>query len=152
VFARLAGEDAAGAATALNAARAAGLPAGDLAAYEAWRLVLAGEAAPPLPATAAAPLLTAMGALLHLEAYEVFGRLLPAWEQVGLPWRERCEALAELYQRRGYLESAAEQWIDVVQQAGPDVRSLRALSSIAAARGFDEDTAVFAAEADALAA
>jgi tetratricopeptide (TPR) repeat protein len=151
-FALLAAQDADGAAAALAAARAAGLPAGDLAAYEAWHALLAGAPAPALPAAAAPPLLTALGALLHLEAYEVFGRLLPAWEQVALPWRERSEALAALYQRRGYLESAAEQWIAIVQQAGPDQRSLRALSGIAAARGFDEDAAVFAAEADALAA
>jgi tetratricopeptide (TPR) repeat protein len=151
-FARLAAEDADGAAQALVAARAAGLPAGDLAAYEAWQALLAGRPARPLPATAAPALLTALGALLHLEAYEPFGRLLALWEQVGVPLRERSQALAELYQRRGYLESAAEQWIAVVEQAGPDARSLRALSAIAAARGFDEDAAVFAAEAEALAA
>jgi tetratricopeptide (TPR) repeat protein len=151
-FARLAAEDADAAAEALAAARAAGLPAGDVAAYEAWHALLAGESATALPATAAAPLLTALGALLHLEAYDAFGRLLPAWEQVALPWRDRSEALAALYQRRGYLESAAEQWIAIVEKSGPDARSLRALSAIAAARGFDEDATVFAAEADALAA
>jgi tetratricopeptide (TPR) repeat protein len=128
------------------------LPPGELATYRAWAAVCSGEPAPALPGAAAAPLLTALGALLHLEAYETFGTLLPAWEQVGLPWRERNEALAELYQRRGYLESAAEQWIAIVQQVGPDARSLRALSTIAAARGMDEDAAVFAAEADAMAA
>jgi tetratricopeptide (TPR) repeat protein len=146
-FACLAAGDVEGA--ALDAAP---LPPGELAAYRAWSALLGGEPAPALPAVAAAPLLTALGALLHLEAYETFGALLPAWEQVGLPWRERSEALAELYQRRGYLDSAAEQWIAIVQQAGPDARSLRALSAIAAARGFAEDAAVFAAEAEALAA
>jgi tetratricopeptide (TPR) repeat protein len=146
-FARL----AAGHADALELDPAVLTP-GDLAAYRAWQALLAGEPAPALSAAAAAPLLTALGALLHIEAYEAFGLLLPAWEQVGLPWRERTEALAALYQRRGYLESAAEQWIAIVQRAGPDARSLRALSEIAAARGFGEDAAVFAAEADALAA
>jgi hypothetical protein len=38
-----------------------------------------------------------------------------------------------------------------VQQAGPGARSLGALSVIAAARGYDEDAAVFAAEAQAFA-
>jgi tetratricopeptide (TPR) repeat protein len=151
-FAHLASGDAASASVALVAARAAGLPAGDLAAYDAWLALLEGEPAPALPGAAAAPLLTALGALLHLEAYEAFGRLVAAWDQVALPWRQRTEALADLYQRRGYLDSAAEQWIAVVEQAGPDARSLTALSAIAAARGLDEDAQVFAAEAQALAA
>jgi hypothetical protein len=146
-FASLAAGDAEGA--ALDAAP---LAPGELAAYRAWRALLGGEPAPALPAMAAAPLLTALGALLHVEAYESFGLLLPAWEQVGLPWRERSEALAELYQRRGYLESAAEQWIAIVQQAGPDARSLGALSAIAAARGLEEDAEVFAEEARRLSA
>jgi tetratricopeptide (TPR) repeat protein len=128
-----------------------GLTAGELAAYGAWRSVLRGDPAAALPASAAAPLLTALAALLHLESYDAFGALLPVWEQVALPWRERSEALADLYQRRGYLESAAERWIAIVRQGGPDARSLRALSSIAAARGFDEDAAVFATEAQAFA-
>jgi len=145
VFAQLAAGDAC-------AFDGAGLSDGELAAYEAWRAALAGEPIPALPAAAAPALLTALGALLHLEDYESFGTLLPAWEQLALPWRRRTEALAELYQRRGYLESAAEQWIAIVHQAGPDERSLRALSAIAAARGFAQDAAVFASEADALAA
>jgi tetratricopeptide (TPR) repeat protein len=145
VFAQLAAGDD-------GAFDAAGLSGGELAAYGAWRAVLHGKPAPALPATAAEPLLTAFAALLHLEAYDAFGTLLPLWDQVGLPWRERSEALAELYQRRGYLESAAEQWIAIVERAGPDARSLQALSAIAAARGFEEDAAVFAAEAQALAA
>jgi tetratricopeptide (TPR) repeat protein len=131
---------------------AAPLPPADRAAYGAWRALLAGEPAPALPATAAVPLLTALGALLHLEAYDAFGVLLPAWQQVELPWRQRGELLADLYHRRGYLESATEQWIAIVEQVGPDERSLRALAEIAAARGFDEDAAVFAAEAGRLSA
>jgi hypothetical protein len=144
-FASLAGGDAA----ALDAAP---LPPADRAAYEAWRALLAGEPAPALPAAAAVPLLTALGALLHLEAYDAFGVLLPAWDQVELPWRQRGELLADLYHRRGYLESATERWIAIVEQSGPDERSLRALAEIAAARGFEQDAAVFAAEAGRLSA
>jgi len=128
------------------------LAAGDRAAYGAWQALLAGESAPGLPAAAAAPLLTALGALLHLEDYEAFGTLLPAWDQVALPSRQRGELLAELYQRRGYLDSAAEQWIAIVERSGPDARALQALAEIAAARGFHEDAEVFAQEAGRLSA
>ncbi|HET8536482.1 MAG TPA: glycosyltransferase [Solirubrobacteraceae bacterium] len=146
-FACLAGGDADGAQLA-----SAPLATGDRAVYDAWRSLLAGAPAPALPATAAAPLLTALGALLHLEHYEAFGTLLPAWDQVALPARRRRELLAELYQRRGYLESAAEQWIAIVEHSGPDALALQALAEIAAARGFHEDAAVFAQEAGRLSA
>ena len=146
-FACLAGGDPDGARLALSP-----LAAGDRAAYDAWRALLTGDPAPALPAAAAAPLLTALGALLHLENYEAFGTLLPAWDQVALPARQRDELLAELYQRRGYLESAAEQWIAIVEHSGPDTHALQALAEIAAARGFHEDAAVFAQEAGRLSA
>jgi hypothetical protein len=146
-FACLAAGDPEGAQLAI-----APLGAAERAVYGAWSALLTGGPAPALPAAAAAPLLTALGALLHLEDYDAFGTLLPAWDKVGLPSRRRGELLADLYQRRGYLESAAEQWIALVEQSGPDERSLRALADIASARGFDDDAAVFAAEAGRLSA
>ena len=52
------------------------------------------------------------------------------------PWRERREALAELYLRHGYADSAAEEWIAVVR-AGRRRRAMRCAGSaaVAAARG-----------------
>ena len=94
------------------------LPPADRAAYDAWR-ALPGSRRPRRPPQRRPRCSTALGALLHLEAYDAFGALLPAWEQVELPWRQRGEPLADLYHRRGYLESATEQWIAIVEQAGP---------------------------------
>jgi hypothetical protein len=73
-------------------------------------------------------------------------------ESVALPWRERREALAALYLRRGYVDSAGEEWLAVCRQEGPDVRALRGLSAVAAAKGLAEDAQIFAEEAAALAA
>ena len=65
-----------------------------------------------------------------------------------MPWRERRQALAELYLRHGYADSAAEEWIAVCEQGGVDAQALRGLAAVAVARGLDEDAQVFAAEAD----
>ena len=62
------------------------------------------------------------------------------------------EALAELYLRHGYADSAAEEWIAACEQGGVDAPALRGLAAVAVARGLDEDAQVFAAEAEALAA
>ena len=69
-----------------------------------------------------------------------------------LPWRERRQALAELYLRHGYADSAAEEWIAVCEQGGIDAPALRGLAAWPSPRGLDEDAQVFAAEAEALAA
>ncbi len=56
------------------------------------------------------------------------------------------ESLAWIYFRRGFLDSAAEEWI-AVASTQPDVPSLMGLSQVALARGMHQDAAVFAAEA-----
>jgi hypothetical protein len=96
--------------------------------------------------------LTMLDGLARLEAFDAFADLVAVFDAVALPWRERREALAELYLRRGYVDSAAEEWIAVCQSSGPDARALRGLSLVATAKGLADDAQVFAAEADALAA
>jgi hypothetical protein len=105
-----------------------------------------------VPAPAAPAVLAMVEALLRLEAFDPFAALLPVAEALALPPRERREALAAIYLRRGFLESAADEWIASVQEHGADVRALRGLSAVAAARGMEEDALVLAQEAEALAA
>ena len=112
-----------------------------------------GASAPAaLPAAAAAPVLIMLDALARLQAFDAFESLVAVLEAVAMPWRERREALAELYLRHGYADSAAEEWIAACEQGGVDAQALRGLAAVAVARGLDEDAQVFAAEADALAA
>jgi glycosyltransferase involved in cell wall biosynthesis len=133
--------------------RAVALPAAERGAFTAWQAVRAGETdLAPLPADAAAPVLTMLDGLARLEAFDAFAELVAVLDAVALPWRERRQALAELYLRRGFVDSAGEEWIAVCQQEGPDARALRGLSAVAAAKGLTEDAEVFAAEAEALAA
>jgi hypothetical protein len=55
-----------------------------------------------------------------------------------------------MYLRRGFLDSAGDEWIASVQEGGPDARSLFGLAQVAAARGLLEDAQMFAEETRAL--
>jgi tetratricopeptide (TPR) repeat protein len=135
-------------------ARQAGLDAGEVRALEAWLASRAGAAPAPasIPTAGAGLTLTMLEALLRLEAFELFGELLPVAEALALPVRERRELLARMYLRRGFLESAGDEWVAAIQEQGPDVAALTGLSEVAAARGLDEDAELLADEARALAA
>jgi glycosyltransferase involved in cell wall biosynthesis len=149
--------------TALFARLAEGTPADpavatalsdvERAVFAAWAAARSGAAlAATLPLAAAAPVLTMLDALARLEAFDAFADLVRVLERVALPERERRQALAELYLRRGYVDLAAEEWIAVCERHGADERALRGLAAVAAARGMDDDAALFEAEARALAA
>lgn len=132
---------------ALTRARDAGLPDADLQVLAAWRGRRGGVDTPPsLPAASAASGLVMLEALLRLEAFERFAELLPIVESIALPWRERHERLATMYLRRGFLESAADEWVAVVQEAGADVPALLGLAQVAAMRGMHDDATVFVEE------
>jgi tetratricopeptide (TPR) repeat protein len=103
-----------------------------------------------LPIASAQLLTTTLEALLRLCEVDAFGMLVPLIERVGLPPRDRRELLASMYMRRGYLESAADEWISVIQELGPDAPALTGLALVAKAREMPEDALVFAREARAL--
>jgi len=81
---------------------------------------------------------------------DTFAQLVPLVDRVGMPARERRELLASMYLRRGFVESAADEWIGVCEEMGPDARALTGLALVAAARELPEDALVFAREANAL--
>ncbi len=151
LFARLAGGDADGAQGALESARAAGMPATELDLFATWRqLASSGPGAtalaeqivpsrseeglpsraeqevPPLSEEAVPPLETMLEALLRVHDFESFEVLLGALELTPLQPRARRELLAEMYLRRGFAASAAQEWMAVCEQE-PDVpRAARA--------------------------
>ncbi len=152
LFARLADERRDDLDALLIRARAAQLDEAELHAFAAWGAAQSGDPLPTTIAAGAAALVLAMlEALLRIERYEPFGALLAVLDVVAIPWRETREQLARMYTRRGYLESAADEWIAVCRQA-PDVAALTGLAANARARGLDEDAELLAAEAHALAA
>jgi tetratricopeptide (TPR) repeat protein len=138
---------------ALDWATTAGLPDGEIRALHIWLAARGGEAPRPasVPATGAALTLTMLEALLRLEAFELFASLLPVAEAVALPGRDRHDLLARMYLRRGFLESAGDEWIAAIEEHGPYAEALAGLSEVAAARGMDEDAELLASEARALA-
>jgi thioredoxin-like negative regulator of GroEL len=128
----------AGEATARAARR--GLPAAELDLFAAWA---AGAGYPSLDPTCVDSLATMLEALLRVEEFEAFEALLPALAATGLPARRRHSILAEIYLRRGFLESAAEEWAASCEEEGPDVEALSGLARVAAARGLTEDAELF---------
>ncbi len=137
----------------LDWARDAGLPEGEARAMEAWVTARSGTAPEPasVPAGAADFTLTMLEALLRLQAFELFAQLLPVVDALALSARDRHEQLARMYLRRGFLESAGDEWVAAIQENGPDVAALMGLSQVAAARGLDEDAELLAGEARSLA-
>jgi hypothetical protein len=89
-------------------------------------------------------------ALARIEAFEAFEILAARFETLDLPWREKRERLANVYLRRGFLDSAADEWIRVCEEEAPDADAMIGLAQIAWAKGLDEDAAAFAEEAYAL--
>lgn len=129
----------------------AGLPDDDRALFAAWLSRAQGEEGPSrLPAGSAELLTIVLEALLRLVEVDAFAQLVPLLERVGMPWRERRETLAAMYLRRGFLESAGDEWLGVCAEAGPDARALIGLAQVAYARGLSDDARVFAVEACAL--
>jgi tetratricopeptide (TPR) repeat protein len=147
LFARLAGGDAAGAEGAMEGARAAGMPASELDLFATWHeLARGGEVEPSLSAQAVQPLEVMLEALLRVHDFESFEVLLGALEHTPLEPRERRELLAEMYLRRGFAASAAQEWMAVCEQE-PDVRALLGLARVAAARGMAQEVGEFATAA-----
>jgi tetratricopeptide (TPR) repeat protein len=124
------------------------LPAGEAPLFEAWLSGATGSQLPDaLPGESAQMLVTALEALLRVREVDSFGLLVPLIDRVGLSPRDRRELLASMYMRRGYLESAADEWISVIQELGPDAPALTGLALVAKAREMPEDALVFAREA-----
>ena len=147
-FAALAAGDAATAGAVLARPAIARLAHAESALLRSWRDAAAGAEPPAtLPAAAGDPAIVMLEALARVEAFDAFEVLAARYDTIALPWRERRERIAGVYLRRGYLESAADEWIAVCDADGPDAAALLGLAQVAWARGMDDDARVFAEEA-----
>jgi tetratricopeptide (TPR) repeat protein len=147
LFAQLVSGETEAAADTLAAA-AQDLSRADADLFSAWLDASHGRPLPTVLAQDAQPLLTAtLEALLRVREVDAFAELVPLVDRVGMSARERRELLASMYLRRGFLESAADEWIGVVQELGPDARAFTGLALVAAAKEMPEDALAFAREA-----
>jgi tetratricopeptide (TPR) repeat protein len=150
LFGRIAGGDLAGYPQSRERAVAAALDPSEIALFDGWAALAAGEQPPAALGLGAIPLLaTILEALLRVREFEIFETLLPLLHQSDLLAREQRELLATLYFRRGFARSAAQEWMAVCEQA-PDARALLGLARVAEHQNQPGDAAVFAAEALAL--
>ena len=146
-FARIVAGDLDGAAASLQRARAAGMASEELDLFSAWRaLAHDGHTEIVLSEQAVALLAVVLEALLRVQEFEAFELLVGLLERTPLDERERRHLLAEMYLRRGFLTSAADEWIELCQ-GQPDAAALLGLSRIAQARGMVDEANEFAAAA-----
>jgi GT2 family glycosyltransferase len=128
---------------ALATAGTAGVPEHDLAVYRGWQAALAGTELPPhLPAAAAETLLVVLEALLRVHDFEAFETAHALWQRVELPEVERREALGRMYFRRGFVESAAGEWLEAAR-AEPTPAVLFGLAQVAYTQGLNADAISF---------
>src|SRR5271165_6312534 len=139
LFARIAGGEHGEVAGALERARAAGMPAAELELFSGWQqLAIDGRTSVVLAAEVAPQLAVALEALLRVQHFEAFEVLLGLLARTPLPERERRELLAGMYLRRGFVVSAAQEWMAVCREA-PDTRALVGLARVAVARGMNRE-------------
>jgi tetratricopeptide (TPR) repeat protein len=124
----------------LARARTVGLPAHELELFGTWSLAALGQG---VDSAAAGLAIVMLEALLRVQDFQSFEVLLGVFEAVELEPRERREMLADMYLRRGYAASAAEEWMAVCQ-ADPDARALVGLARVAAVRGMTTEVSDFA--------
>ena len=91
-------------------------------------------------------MITVLEALLRIHDFDTFGIVLPLFELVDADPREKREAIARVYLRRGFVDSAASEWIAVAQEQ-PDAAAFVGLAQVAFAQGNAEDALAFADEA-----
>ncbi|MGO9974620.1 MAG: glycosyltransferase [Solirubrobacteraceae bacterium] len=147
LFGTILAGDLAGARGGLQRARRAGTPAGELALFASWLGYREGAADPPrVPAESVSLLASMLESLLRVQDFESFETLLPVLERTELPPRERRELLAQVYLRRGFLRSAAREWMAVAGER-PDVRAMVGLAHVALGNAQPGPARTFAAQA-----
>jgi tetratricopeptide (TPR) repeat protein len=144
LFARIAGGENGAAGAALARAQGAGMASWEVDLFAAWHeLARTGQTAIELSGEALEMLGTILEALLRVHDFDVFEVAVGLLQRTPLSPRERREGLAELYLRRGFAASAAQEWMAVCNEQ-PDVRALYGLARVAERQGMHAEAAHFA--------
>ncbi len=150
LFGLLASDDREGASVAYARAARAGLTDVELAVFAGWSALATGKDYPSrIPRAGASLLEVILEALLKVQEFKAFETLVPLLARTELSRRDQREVLASMYLRRGFLTSAAKEWMDVCAER-PDAQALAGLAQAALVHGLPEDAVTFATEALAL--
>jgi tetratricopeptide (TPR) repeat protein len=149
LFGRILGGELELARDVVRRAAACRIPDEELRAFAGWAEVAGGSVGPSLPVSSVPPLMVVLDVLLRIQDFKAFEVLVALLHRSELAPREQRERLAGLYLKRGFLQSAAKEWMAVCE-AAPDDRALVGLARVAAEHGLPEDAATFATEAMAL--
>jgi tetratricopeptide (TPR) repeat protein len=114
--------------------------------FTAWRQAIEGETVQPLPIEVLPVAASLLEALLKLQEFDAFQTLHGIYAQFDIAPAVRSEVLAAIYFRRGFLVSAADEWVSSLQ-AQPAAAPLIGLAHVAVARGLRDDALVFCDEA-----
>jgi tetratricopeptide (TPR) repeat protein len=151
MFAAIMSGDESLATAAIERGAAAAVPAHELAVFRSWSDAVRGaESLPALPPESVPLLGVALEALLRVREVDAFCALLKVLDAAALPSREKRELLGTIYLRRGFVDSAADEWLAACEDSGPDSRALLGLAQVAYARELRDDALVLAAEASTL--
>jgi tetratricopeptide (TPR) repeat protein len=143
LFARIAGGQLEDVGDALARAGASGMAPEEIALFQGWS-ELAGAGTTEISPTSAAvaALAVMLEALLRVQDFEPFEVLLGLLARSPLTARERHHLLGEMYLRRGFLASAAEEWMAVCAQQ-PETPALLGLARIALLRDMPREARDF---------
>ncbi len=145
LFARLAGGDLVNAGAALARTQGTEMLPAELDLFIAWFELASGKQSEiELSAEAVGLLETVLEALLRVHEFEVFELAVALVQQTVLAPRERSELLGEIYLRRGFAASAAEEWLAVCGEQPEDVRALFGLARVAERQGMPAEALDFA--------
>jgi len=147
LFARIVAGDLDGARAAAERAARVGLPASERELFGTWiGLAQGGPVSGRVPAPAVPLLEVMLEALLRVQDFDAFEVAHPLVRAAEIPGRDKRELLGQIYLRRGFLQSAAREWMAVCQER-PDARALAGLAQVSLAHGLREDAENFANEA-----
>ena len=151
LFARLSAGERSSAGAALARAQGAGMAPAELDLFAAWHeLSVGGHTEIELALEAVNLLGTILEALLRVHDFEVFEVALALLARTPLPERERRVMLGELYLRRGFAQSAAQEWLAVCGENAEDLHALWGLARVAERQDMATEARDFAQAALAL--
>lgn len=131
----------------LQSARQSSMSPAELDLFSAWLQISQTGSTEISPTAETVGLLRViLEALLRVHEFESFEALLGLLARAPLSERERRHLMAEMYLRRGFLSSAADEWMAICNQE-PDVKALIGLSRIAADQGMLTEAIDFASAA-----